>query len=198
MRTGYRGLLIDGDELATSVARRVFKDLAFSETTVWTKFLTLDNLADIEVFFHGRDLGVLSVDVDGNDYWFLERLIRLRPWIVVVEYNASFGTACISVPYDPAFRRHEKHSTGWYHGASMKALTLLCSKAGYSLVDVSEDGINVFFMRNDVKPDDVATLDADAAFRENALRNVWSGSRVADQWARIEHLPYRKLDPTPP
>ena len=36
-------------------------------------------------------LGVLSVDIDGNDYWILKKLlIHFKPEIICVEYNASF------------------------------------------------------------------------------------------------------------
>jgi hypothetical protein len=40
-------------------------------------FLTLDNLDFIKSAF--AKIGVLSIDVDGNDYWFLEKLIDTRP-----------------------------------------------------------------------------------------------------------------------
>jgi hypothetical protein len=40
-------------------------------------FLTLDNLDFIRTAFD--KIGVLSIDVDGNDYWFLEALIETRP-----------------------------------------------------------------------------------------------------------------------
>ena len=43
-------------------------------------------------------LGVLSIDVDGNDYWFLKELISTRPSVIVVEYNASFGLEPVTVP----------------------------------------------------------------------------------------------------
>ena len=53
------------------------------------RFLTRDNLDFIREAFPA--LGILSIDVDGNDYWFLEALIGIQPAIICVEYNASFG-----------------------------------------------------------------------------------------------------------
>lgn len=76
---------------------------------------------------------MLSVDVDGNDYWFLKALLPARPAVVVVEYNASFGLNPVTVPYEPAFDRMAKHDSGWYHGASITALTKLCKTHGYKM-----------------------------------------------------------------
>jgi len=73
-------------------------------------------------------------------------------------------------------------------------LTSLCRKSAYSLVEVSEDGINLFFVPDDKKPDGLTTLDPNVVFRENTLRNEWSGTRVAEQWRQIEHLPYVRFD----
>jgi len=194
LRAGHAGLLIDADRLRTKTATKLFANLGLSKTTVWNRFLSLDNLREIEAFFPVDSLGVLSIDVDGNDYWFLERLLGLRPYIVVVEYNASFGNENISVPYDAAFDRHRKHPSGWYHGASIRALTGLSKRAGYALVEVSTDGINLFFVRQDVMPRHLVELDPKSAYKENTLRNAWSGTHSAEQWQQIRHLPFVELD----
>ena len=38
----------------------------------------------------GRPVTVLSIDVDGNDYWLWGQIESIRPSVVVIEYNASF------------------------------------------------------------------------------------------------------------
>jgi len=75
-------------------------------------FLTLENIGFVK--FHFPQTGVLSIDVDGNDYWFLEKLIDANPTVICVEYNASMGLESIAVPYDPSFDRYQKHPSGWY------------------------------------------------------------------------------------
>ena len=72
--------------------------------------MTLDNLDFIKSSF--PQIGVLSIDVDGNDYWFLKELIDSSPSVICVEYNSTFGLEPITVPYDPSFNRYEKHPTG--------------------------------------------------------------------------------------
>jgi len=195
VRQGWRGLLIDGDRQRVRFANRVLRKDPALRVAAECAFLNLDNLSDTVRGFLGTDnLGVLSIDVDGNDYWFLEALIPLRPALMVVEYNASFGLRSISVPYDPAFDRHQKHASGWYHGASLTALGRLAGLHGYALVAVSDAGGNAFFVRCDRADSTLfPQLDAQTAYRENLLRNRWSGTTASEQWKAIEQLPYTEI-----
>ena len=178
---GFSGLLVDGDPSTVRLARAILP----KRIQVREQFLALENLSSLASFH--PELGVLSIDVDGNDYWFLEALLAARPHVIAVEYNASFLTAPITVPYAPTFARHSKHTSGWYHGASLSALAKLCAKHGYKLVAVAEAGANAFFVRQDSS---LAAIDATAAYRENRLRNEWSHTTAEAQWARIGHLPF--------
>jgi hypothetical protein len=174
----WSGLLIDGNPLWVSDA----KALLPKRIDAIACFLTRDNLGFIKARF--QRLGVLSIDVDGNDYWFLEQLIDLEPAVICIEYNASFGLAPITVPYDERFDRHEKHPSGWYHGASLTALAKLCATRGYGLAAVSEAGLNAFFTRRGPH------LDPEAAWKPSRLRFEYSGVDQAGQWQAIRHLPF--------
>jgi hypothetical protein len=184
-----RGLLVDGDEANIEAARRVMPRRVKSMQL----FLDLDNIHVLADRYRPGELGVLSVDVDGNDYWFLEALLpRLEPAIVAVEYNASFGLRPIATPYDPTFDRHEKHASGWYHGASLEALTRLCARHGYGLVEIAAGGNNAFYTRRDVA--ELPMLDTREAYREEDLRNEWSGTTAAEQWETVKDLPFVTVD----
>lgn len=177
----WAGLLIDGDVGTVELARALLPKRIHVEH----RFLTLENLDSVATYH--SELGVLSIDVDGNDYWFLEALLPRRPHVVCVEYNASFGQEAITVPYDPAFDRHAKDPSGWYHGASLLAVSRLCARSGFKLVAVSKAGGNAFFVREESES---PALSSTAAYRESTLRNNWSHTTAADQWARIRHLPF--------
>jgi hypothetical protein len=177
----FSGLLVDGDPGTVKLARAILP----KRIEVREQFLSLQNLNTLACFH--PELGVLSIDVDGNDYWFLEALMPTRPSVIAVEYNASFLSAPITVPYDAAFERHSKHPSGWYHGASLSALVNLCTKHGYKLVAVAEAGANAFFVRQE---NPLAAIDATLAYRENRLRNQWSNTTANQQWSRLEHLPF--------
>jgi hypothetical protein len=180
---GFDGLLIDGDDSTVRLARCLLP----KNVRVECKFLTIDNLDLIEEF--RPDLGVLSIDVDGVDYWLTKALLPLRPAIVCVEYNASFGLRPITVPYKQTFDRHEEHSSGWYHGASLTAFTSLM-KRDYTLHAVSRLGGNAIFVRRELGASESTPREL---FRENSLRNSWAKNTASDQWNRICDLPYLQV-----
>lgn len=178
---GFDGLLIDGDSQTVKLARTLLPECI----EVKQCFITLENIDSIGSHF--SQIGILSIDVDGNDYWFLKALLPAHPAIVIVEYNASMGLRPMTVPYDASFSRSEKHDTGWYHGASITAMTNLCNNHGYKLVAVSAGGGNAFFVPlNSTLPE----LNPGDAYLECALRNRWSGTTAQEQWERIKHLSY--------
>jgi hypothetical protein len=96
------------------------------------------------------DIGILSIDVDGIDYWLWDACTQVDPRIVIIEYNSIFGNRCqVTVPYDPSFDRAKKHYSHLYAGASLPALVALGQSKGYSLVASNKAGNNAFFVRND-------------------------------------------------
>lgn len=103
------------------------------------KVVTVDNINDIV----RKRQGVLSIDVDGNDYW-LWKTCNATPEIVVVEYNSTICGSFV-IPYDPNFR----WSGTDYFGASYDAMCDLGRNKGYTLVFV-EASLNMFFLRNDL------------------------------------------------
>jgi hypothetical protein len=172
----WRGLLIDGSARQVADARAFYPE----RIKIIEAFLTLENLDFIKSSF--PRIGVLSVDVDGNDYWFLERLIDAAPHVICVEYNSTLGLEPVTVPYDPSFDRMERHPTGWYHGASITALSELCGRHGYGLAAVSSAGANAFFTKD-------GKLDPREAWRPNSFREASSGASHEAQWATISSLP---------
>ncbi len=89
---------------------------------------------------------VVSIDVDGNDYWIWMALTR-RPRVVVIEYNGALDVTSKRVmPYSPG---HEWDHTSGY-GASLAALEELGAQKGYTLVHTELAGVNAFFVRDDL------------------------------------------------
>jgi hypothetical protein len=173
----WQGLLIDGSKRQIDDARALWP----SRLEFVQKFLNLDNLDFIRNRF--PKLGILSIDVDGNDYWFLKALIGIEPAVISVEYNSTLGLDPITVVYDESFDRHQKHPLGWYHGASITALTKLCAEHGYGLAAGSDGSCNAFFTRDGkLKPEDV--------WKPNTGRLQRSGLSHEQQWDKIKHMPF--------
>jgi hypothetical protein len=174
----WRGLLIDGSKQQTDDARALWPN----RIDIVNSFLTLDNLDFIRNHF--PQIGVLSIDVDGNDYWFLKALIGLSPSLIIVEYNSTLGQdRPLTVPYDPAFNRFDKHERGWYHGASLTALAKLCAEHGYGLAAGSDGSCNAFFTR-------AGTLSPGDVWKPKRLRQQLSGIPHDQQWQSVKHLPF--------
>ena len=97
------------------------------------------------------DIGMLSIDIDGNDYWIWEAISSISPRIVICEYDSILGCdRAVVTPYRKDFDRAKAHYSFLYGGASIAALDHLASKKGYSLVGSNSAGNNAFFVRNDV------------------------------------------------
>ena len=191
----WRGLIIDGSPEHMESVRRgnVYWR---HDLSVEASFITRGNIDDIirRNGFAG-ELGLLSVDIDGNDYWVWQAIGCCRPCIVVSEYNSLFGPAAmISTPYRADFRRTVAHPSNMYYGASISALTHLAAQRGYTLVAGNSAGNNVFFVRNDclgpLKPQTVEQAYVKAGFREShsATGEVLSLD-FASRQAEIGHLP---------
>ena len=99
------------------------------------------------------DIGLLSIDIDGNDYHVWQSINVINPAIVVIEYNAVFGDIhSVTVPYRPDFCRTKAHFSNLYFGASLPALIMLGKEKGYTFVGTNTVGSNAFFIHNDLAP----------------------------------------------
>jgi hypothetical protein len=150
MNDNWRGLILDGSAAYMNTVKN--QDLYWRyDLTAVAAWIDRDNINDLitSAGFSG-DIGILSVDIDGNDYWVWEKITAVNPVIVVVEWNSVFGPAhAVSVPYDPAFDRHKAHYSALFWGASISAFTHLARKKGYVLLGSNTAGNNLFFVRED-------------------------------------------------
>ena len=191
----WRGLIIDGSRDYMDSVRR--SDLYWrNDLTAVNAWIDRDNINDLigGAGFSG-DIGILSVDIDGNDYWVWERIDIVNPIIVVAEWNSVFGpNHAVSIPYAPDFDRAKAHYSCLYWGASMRAFEELGARKGYALMGSNRVGNNIFFVRRDrlgrLKP--VTTRDAyvESRFRDSrdsqGSLNFLSGIQ---RFEEIRHLP---------
>ncbi len=135
-------------------------------------FITRDNINELmKRSGFGEDLGILSIDLDGNDYHVLEAIKDFRPRILICEYNAVFGpTRRIAVPYDPGFIRTRKHHSNLYCGASLGAIAYLAKARGYTFVGTNSAGNNAFFVRSDLLSHKIAALSVEDGFSPSKFR----------------------------
>jgi hypothetical protein len=128
----------------------------------------------------GEDVGLLSIDIDGNDYWIWETIQSIRPRIVIVEYNSLFGLRPLAVPYKEDFDRTAAHYSNLYYGSSLGALQHLAQKKGYLLLGSNVLGHNAFFIRTDIAGE----------FRGLELREAYIASKFRESRDPAGRLTY--------
>jgi hypothetical protein len=192
----WAGLVIDGS--STNI------DYIKNDEIYWRynlkaecAFITRDNINDL-IRRNGisGEIGLLSVDIDGNDYWVWEAIDAVAPSLIVTEYNARFGPErAVTVPYDPEFVRNTAHYSNIYYGASLAALCLLGKRKGYSFVGCNTAGNNAFFVRDELRPASLPVLTPAEGFVQLQFREsrTASGSLAfltpAQEAAALDQLP---------
>ena len=166
----WSGIVIDGSDENIEYIKR---DPIYWATNLKavSAFITKDNINEL-ITKNGisGDIGILSVDIDGNDYWVWQAIESISPRIIICEYNSHFGSeAEVTIPYDPNFVRDSAHFSKIYYGASVSALNSLAQLKGYSLVASNSVGNNIFFVRNDLIGS-LPVLSASQAYRRAEFR----------------------------
>lgn len=185
---GWNGLLIEGNSKNAKLAREYYKGFPVK---VVSSFVTKENINTI-LKKNGitGEIDLLSIDIDGNEYWIWNEIFEINPRVVVMEYNSSFGNKPITINYSPNFDRLKAHPSMWYHGASLSALTKLGKSKGYILVGCCSTGFNAFFVRKDIAKGKLKELSAQEAFYPHGGRMQFS---IDQQFDEIKNLSYVEI-----
>lgn len=152
MNNNWSGFVMDGSEnnIQTLQAMPWYWKYDLSSKAA---FITKENINLLLAETHQENIGILHIDLDGNDFHILMELnfSKLNPSILIVEYNAVFGPKrALTTPYKPDFSRTNHHYSNILYGASLSALTWAADQKGYSLIGCNEAGNNAYFLRNDL------------------------------------------------
>jgi hypothetical protein len=150
VNNNWRGFVIDGsaDNIHTVKNSPLYWRY---DLQAECSFVTAENINQLLAKSGFNKIGLLHIDLDGNDYWVLKALDLsiYQPDILILEYNAHFGVErSISVPYDPGFYRMNAHYSGQYFGASLAALDLIAEEKGYYFIGCNSAGNNAYFLRD--------------------------------------------------
>jgi len=164
---GWSGMMLEASSRRTDRLKMRFEPMGVACLTDWAACENINDL--IRDSGCEGEIDLLSIDIDGNDYWIWEAITACSPRLVIIEYNSLFGPdRAVVVPYDAEFDRHrfvEAAEGGhYYFGASLQALSRLAEQKGYRLVVTEPRGVNAFFLRNDVGQE-IPACDPSSAYR---------------------------------
>ena len=132
---GWKGLLMDGE-------------YENKEINLRKEFVTAENVEKLfRKYKVPKEFDLLSIDIDGNDYWVWKAIKNYKPRVVVVEYNSKISkdkSRTIEYSKDFVWRGTD------YMGASLLALSKLGKSKGYRLLSCDNMGVNAFFVRGDL------------------------------------------------
>jgi hypothetical protein len=170
LNLGFDGLFVEANEAYVARGRRFYSrhpDAMVHPPVFVRSFVTRENVNEVVAGagFTG-EIDLLSIDIDGNDYWVWQALDCVSPRFVVAEAHPELGREDFVMPYDPAFDARAAPPGTWI-GASPAAMLRLADELGYRAVAANLYGFNIFFARRDVA-EQLPTLELEELFRHGS------------------------------
>ena len=128
----------------------------------------------------GGEIGFLSIDIDGNDYWIWDAIEIVQPQVVMIETHVIFGLNDVVVPYDENYVYPGKHPS--YHGASPIAMQKLGKKKGYRLVGANDMGFNFIFVKEGLAEKELPEVDCKDLLNHPATQASFSKFEEIKDW----------------
>ena len=189
---GASGLFVDSDERYVEYGKQFYGK--YSGT--WLRHLAFESemvtAANVNQLVTKGAVSLrptmLSIDVDGMDYWLWKALSAIRPTIVVIETRVCWGNVNAVVPYAADWELSKTPVPGYY-GASLLAMVSLAKSKDYRLVGVSEAGVNAFFFDALVAASNERRARDLLRMEEAAMASAMS-KQVYGSFGLVSHMPF--------
>ncbi len=184
---GFSGLFLDGNPKSIARGEKFYR----THPVPWDfppKFIcskvTRENINQLvsQAGLKG-EISLLSIDIDGNDYWVWDALEVVRPNVVIIETHNEFGMEDIVVPYDPEYFYPGKHPV--YHGASPVAMVNLARHKGYRLVGANYYGTNFIFVKNGLGETLIPEVSVDSVLAHPSVKESYKLFEPVKDWEYI-------------
>jgi hypothetical protein len=159
---GWTGLMVDGSHENEFVKKH---------------FITVENVLDIlDSYNTPIEFDLLSIDIDGNDFWVLQKILtKYKPRVIISEYNAEHDwSESKAIVYDPNFVFAENDYYGYTFRAGMK----LADQNGYRVIH-QHSALNLFYLRKDEIADPEMRIDVEYS------KHKWWGNPTSKEWVTI-------------
>jgi hypothetical protein len=193
---GFEGFLFDGSLANVTHAQEFFrskKDCVLQQPIVRQAWITAEDInAILEQAGCIGEVDLLSLDIDGNDFWVWKAMKVIQPRLIVVEtHNVAPSERSITIPYGADFDYH-KSPQGDFRGVSLLAMVRLCRQRGYRLIGAHRHGFNAFFLRDDAETEIFPEVSVESVHDNPYTR--WS---QATRWPRVSELPWVDIPEVP-
>ncbi len=190
----WSGLVIDGSR---SNIRAIEQEqlYTFYDLQAECSFITRENInAIIAKAGFKNDTGILSIDIDGNDYWVWKAIDTIMPIIIICEYNCLFG---FEQPHTIAYKENFVRGTDYpmnFYGTSLRSAYDLGAEKGYGFIGCNSAGNNAYFIRNDyLKYLLIPTITPKQGYRFSSFTEAWDTNgkplRGIEKIRSIDNLP---------
>ncbi len=185
---GWHGLFIDGNPKSIKRGKKFFSKYPhpwFYKPKFLCSKVTRENINELinESGIKG-EIGLLSIDIDGNDYWIWDAIKVIDPKVVIIETHNEFGLNNIVVPYDADYFYPGKHPI--YHGASPVAMNNLAKRKGYRLVGANELGFNFIFIKNGIADDLIPEVSVESVLQHPSVKEGYKKFEEIKDWEYLE------------
>ena len=200
MKRNWTGYLIEGNKNYTDDIKKQ-KIYWKYDLNIINQYVDRENINSILGKLNlPKDIGLLSLDIDGIDYWVWQKIKIIKPVIFICEYNAVLGDIrSLTVPYTKNFDRNKYHHSNLAFGASIKAFQKLATNKGYVLIGTNSNGVNAYFIRKEyfvkIKKKIKNIKKFSSKFRESRSNdNSKSFLRGTKRMREIENIKFIDLD----
>jgi len=191
---GYQGYLFDGNDENVQQAVSFFKrkkDCWMVPPRVERAWITRENVNSLlKSIGASGEVDLLSLDIDGNDYYIWEAISETNPRVCVFEtHDIIPGDQSLTIPYNPSFNRWSKEGHEQdFRSVSLLAMKSLSEKKGYRLIGSHRHGFNVFFMRNDIGQGIFPEVSIDEIHD-----NPWTRNGQKERWPLVKDMGWIKV-----
>lgn len=181
---GWWGYLFDGNEHSVQAGRQFFSacpDTFFAPPRFTQAWITAENVNEvIERAGAKGAIDLLSLDVDGIDYWLWKAISVVQPTVVVCEtHNMIPADRALTIPYNPEFTFQSED----FRSASLAAMCKLGREKGYRLIGTHRFGFNAFFLKNGIGEEFFPEVDPAACLNDPVTTQL-----RADRWPEVEKM----------
>jgi hypothetical protein len=189
---GLEGLLFDGNKVEVDRGINFFAShrSTFLFPPIFRHaWLTTENINQLFMESGFKDeIDLLSLDIDGNDYYIMEAIDAIKPRVIICEtHNVIPSNLALTLPYKYDFNRMEGPHPE-FMGVSLVGMKKLLSKKGYRLVGSNRYGFNAIFMIKEIGQEFFPEVSV-----ESIHNNSFSRFRCETSWNELKDLPWVKV-----